>query len=172
MMKLAVILLISIFCIYAGCGKTIDEGTELRRLPVSGVSDVITKNNVSTDNEITKDGGGSIRVKVSGPTTILLFQLGDIKIDEAMLVYRAALRTEDLDGETYLEMWCSFPGKGEYYSRGLDNTMSGTNDWSYVSTAFRLKKGEVPDMVKLNLHVKGTGTVWIDDIRLLEQPLK
>jgi hypothetical protein len=31
--------------------------------------------------------------------------------------------------------------------------------------------GENPDNVKLNFVVNGTGTIWIDDIRLLKGPL-
>jgi hypothetical protein len=37
---------------------------------------------------------------------------------------------------------------------------------------FFLKKGEKPDYVKLNIVINGTGTVWIDDVRLLKAPLQ
>jgi len=37
-------------------------------------------------------------------------------------------------------------------------------------TPFFFKKGENPDNIKLNLIIKGKGTVWIDDIRLLKGP--
>jgi hypothetical protein len=170
--RYGMLMMIVCLCILAGCSATEEKAVEIRRFPVDSASDLITRNNVSTDSEITRDGRGSVRVEVSGPTTVRLYQIGGMEIDEATLVYRGALKTRDLDGETYLEMWCSFPGRGEYYSRGLDHTLSGTNDWTDVSTAFRLKKGEIPDVVKLNLHVKGTGTVWIDDIRLEKGPLK
>jgi hypothetical protein len=162
-------LLASISCGGGGAGG---GGTEIRRLRLAGMADVITKNGVAYDNEITTDGNGSIRVTVNGPATIRIAQLGDIDLENALLVYQASLRTEDLDGETYLEMYCGFDGRGEYWSRGLDHALSGTNDWRTVSTAFKLETGQNPDTVKLNLHVNGTGTVWIDDIRLLERPLR
>jgi len=41
-----------------------------------------------------------------------------------------------------------------------------------MSTPFRLLAGQDPDVVELNLHVSGTGTVWIDEIKLLKRPLK
>jgi hypothetical protein len=50
--------------------------------------------------------------------------------------------------------------------------MSGTNGWTSVETPFFLKKGEKPDNVKLNVVVDGTGTVWIDDIKLMKGPLQ
>jgi hypothetical protein len=39
-----------------------------------------------------------------------------------------------------------------------------------VATPFFLEAGQKPDLIRLNLVVNGTGTVWIDDIRLLRQP--
>jgi hypothetical protein len=77
-----------------------------------------------------------------------------------------------VQGQAYLEMWCRFPGKGEFFSRALQAPLSGTVEWSSQETPFFLKKGEDPDEIKLNLVVNGTGTVWIDDIRLIKGPLR
>ncbi len=63
-----------------------------------------------------------------------------------------------------------FPGKGEFFSRGLQNPISGTTGWVTEETPFFLKKGENPDNVKLNLVINGTGTVWIQDIKLIKAP--
>ncbi|MCH8120599.1 MAG: hypothetical protein IIC00_12845 [Planctomycetes bacterium] len=68
-------------------------------------------------------------------------------------------------------MWCHFPGRGEYFSKGLMNPLTGTTDWTTEEIPFLLKKGQNPDNVKLNLVIDGKGTVWIDDIRLLKGPL-
>ncbi len=68
-------------------------------------------------------------------------------------------------------MGCHFEGKGEFFSRGLDSPLSGTNNWVNVEIPFLLKAGENPDNVKLNIVGEGTGTVWVDDIRLVKRPL-
>lgn len=39
-------------------------------------------------------------------------------------------------------------------------------------TPSSLEKGQYPDNVPLNLLVDGSGTVWIDDVRLLSAPLR
>jgi hypothetical protein len=97
----------------------------------------------------------------------------DIDIENARLIYQARLRTENVKGQVYLEMWCHFPGIGEFFSRGLQTPLTGTTDWITEETQFFLKKGEKPDYVKLNLVIKGKGTAWwIDDIRLLKGPLR
>jgi hypothetical protein len=106
------------------------------------------------------------------PTAVRLFELGDIDVENARLIYQAKVRTEGVEGQVYLEMWCHFPGKGEFFSRGLQTPLTGTTNWTTEETPFFLKKGENPDNVKLNLVINGKGTAWIDDIRVLEAPLQ
>ena len=90
------------------------------------------------------------------------------------MIYQARLRTENLQGKAYLEMWCYFPGGGEYFSKGLYAALIGSTgtSWSIEEIPFILKKGQNPDNVKLNLVIEGRGTVWIDDIRLLKGSLR
>lgn len=147
------------------------EVTELRRFALDNTDGLITQSGVRIDEQISSDGNGSLRIEAMEPTTIRLFETGDIDIENTHLIYQAKVRTENVEGQVYLEMWCHFPGKGEYFSKGLMNPLSGTNDWTSAETLFFLKKGESPDNVKLNLVVDGKGTVWIDDIRLLKGPL-
>ncbi|MCZ6549959.1 MAG: hypothetical protein V3R69_01565 [candidate division NC10 bacterium] len=100
-----------------------------------------------------------------------LFEVGDLTVENARLIYQAKVRTAGVDGQVYLEMWCHFPGKGEFFSRGLETPLTGTTEWTTEETSFFLKKGQKPDYIKLNLVINGTGTAWIDDIRLLKGPL-
>jgi len=86
------------------------------------------------------------------------------------VLYQAKLKTEGLAGRAYLEMWCRLPGQGEAFSRGLDNTVSGTTGWATSQTPFFLKKGEKPDLIRLNLVAEGPGKVFIKDIRLEAAP--
>jgi hypothetical protein len=103
---------------------------------------------------------------------VRLFELGDIDVENARLIYQAKVRTEGVEGQVYLEMWCPFPGKGEFFSQGLQTLLTGTTNWTTEETPFFLKKGENPDNVKLNLVINGKGTAWIDDIRVLKSPLQ
>ena len=83
------------------------------------------------------------------------------------MFYRAKLRTKDFDGQVYLEMLCRFPGLGEAFSRGLDNTLTDTTGWISCETPFILKAGERPDLIRLNVVAHGTGTVELKDVELL-----
>jgi hypothetical protein len=103
--------------------------------------------------------------------TIRLFEVENPGVEQCMVTYRAKLKTENLTEQAYLEMWCRFPGKGEFFSRGLAHTVTGSNDWASYETPFLLKKGEKPDLIKLNLVVKGAGKVWVKDVELLKGPL-
>jgi hypothetical protein len=133
---------------------------------------VITQSGVQIDKEVSSDGNGSLRMTAAEPTVVRLFELGDMHVENARLIYQAKLRTQGVEGQAYLEMWCHFPGKGEFFSRGLQTPLTGTTNWTTEETPFFLKKGENPDNVKLNLVINGKGTAWIDDIRLLKAPLQ
>jgi len=147
------------------------EVTELKRFPLDNTEGIITQSGIQIDKQISSDGNGSLRIDAAKPTTIRLFETGDIDIENARLIYQAHLRTENVEGQVYLEMWCHFDGVGDAFSRGLATPLTGTTDWTTEETPFFLKKGENPDNVKLNLVINGKGTVWIDDIRLLKGPL-
>jgi hypothetical protein len=146
------------------------EATELKRFPLDDMGGLITKTGVEIDKQISSDGNGSLRIEATERTTIRLFETGDMDIENARLIYQAKLRTENIDGQVYLEMWCHLPGLGDFFSRGLDRPLTGSTDWVTEETPFFLKEGENPDNVKLNLVINGKGTVWIDDIRLLKGP--
>lgn len=103
--------------------------------------------------------------------TIRLFEVENPGVEQCVVTYRAKLKTEKLTEQAYLEMWCRLPGKGEFFSRGLANPVTGSNDWASYETPFFLKKGEKPDLIKLNLVLKGAGKVWIKDVELLKGPL-
>jgi len=137
---------------------------------LDGLDEIITRTGVEFDNEISSDGNGSVKISVTEPSVIRLFETGYINIENARLIYEADIKTENVTEEVYLEMWCCFAGKGKFFSRGLDSTATDTEPWKRLRTAFFLKPGESPDNLKLNLVVNGSGTVWVDNIRLLSAP--
>ncbi len=147
------------------------EFRELGRYSMDTLDDLITQTGVKLDESITSDGGGSIKIVSGAPQVIQLFETGDIDAENVRLEYQARLRTKDMRGSVYLEMWCRFPEKGEFFSRSLHKQLHGSTDWTPVETVFFLRPGENPDNVRLNLVVNGVGTVWIDDVVLVTFPL-
>ncbi len=154
------------------CRRPPVEDTLLKSFPLNGLEGIVTRSGVSFDKEISTDGGGSLRIIAREPMTVRLFEVEGLDIENARLIYRARLRTQNVEGQAYLEMWCRLPGRGEFFSRGIKSSLGGTTGWVTEETPFFLKKGQKPDLVKLNLVVKGRGTVWIDDVRLLKAPLR
>jgi hypothetical protein len=156
----------------AACGRASGgKDLELKRFPLDTPGGVIQMSGVEVDRQVKADGAGSLKITVTEPSIIRLFETGPLDADDAALVYRASLRTENAQGNVYLEMWCRFPGKGEFFSRGLDSPLRGSVDWTTLETAFFLKPGDIPDNVKLNVVSEGPGIIWIDDIRLIKRTL-
>ena len=161
----------ALLCI-AGCSKSSDKVIVLQHFPVDDMEGLITQSGVQIDKENSSDGHGSLRIEATEPTTVRLFEVGNFDIDNARLIYKARLRTENVEGRVFLEMLCHFPGKGDFFSRSLQSPLSGTTDWTTEETPFFLQKGDKPDSIKLNLVIDGTGTAWIDDIRLMQGSLQ
>jgi len=92
-------------------------------------------------------------------------------VEQCILTYRAELKAEDLQGRAFLEMWCRLPGRGEFFSKGYKQAVSGTVEWARYEIPFYLKEGQKPDLIKLNFVVEGQGRVWLRNLELLKTPL-
>lgn len=127
------------------------------------------------DTPLTKDavttGHQGWVVETNEKRTVRLFEVANPEAEQCLLAYRASLKCEGLSGRAYLEMWCRLPGRGEFFSKGINQTITGTTDWASYEIPFFLKKGQKPDLIKLNLVVEGKGKVSIKDIQLLKTPL-
>lgn len=169
------ILVILVCVLIAGlkvsCSRTSREALLIKKYSCDSLEGIIHLSGVQIDAQVKNEGKRSLKFNLTEPSVIRLLETGDIEIEESTLVYQAMLRTEGIQGRVYLEMWCHFEGKGEFFSRGLDSPLSGTNDWTSMEIPFFLKAGENPDNVKLNVVCEGAGTFWVDDIRLLKRPL-
>ncbi|MCD6162477.1 MAG: hypothetical protein J7K40_08705 [candidate division Zixibacteria bacterium] len=163
---------IAILALTVSCSEKPAQTIELAQYPISSLEGIITQTGIEFDAQVSSDGNGSIRISCDTSTVIELYRNSAIDIEDARLIYRASMRSENIEGQAYLEMYCGFPGKGEFFSKDLQTPLSGNNDWSTEETFFFLKKGENPDYVKLNVVINGKGTIWIDDIHLLKAPLK
>jgi len=157
--------------VFAACRKKVEPQT-VKEYPLDSIEGVLTRTGVAFDPAVSTDGKGSIRVDAAAPMTVRLYEVKDINVDNARLTYRAKLKTQNVEGKVFLEMWCVFAGKGEYFSRALETFVTGTTDWVTQETPFFLKKGQTPEIVRLNVVVNGKGTVWIDDAKLIKGPLQ
>jgi len=166
----------ALICMLAGlscigsCSSPPKIVSELAHFDLNSLDGVLTESNVSVDSTTSSDGTASLKITAPEPTTVRLFELGDLNVSNAKIVYRAMLRSKSLSGRAYLEMWVHFKDGGEYYSRGLDRPVTGNTKWVTEEIMFILEKGQNPDNVKLNLVIEGKGTVWIDDITILKGP--
>ena len=130
---------------------------------VTTLSKSFTAADPTISKELVQEGGGWL-ADCSEPQTIRLFEVPGSGLDECTVFYRAMLKTEGLKGRAYLEMWLRVPGRGEFFSRGLDNTVTGSTDWASYEVPFFLNKGEKADLIRLNVAVEGTGKIWIKNV--------
>lgn len=140
------------------------KSTELKHFPIDNLNGIIAQSGIQIDKAVSSDGNGSLKIEAPGPIVIPLYNIDDVSVDDTQIIYEAKVKSESLNGQALLEMWCLFKDKGEFFSRGFDSVISGTSDWKTIKTVFILRRGEMPEQIKLNIMINGVGTVWIDDI--------
>lgn len=146
---------------------------QLKHFPLNNMDNVLCKlPGLTIDEKISADKKASLKVKTNEPVVVNLFKTGDLDVEDSKIIYQAKIKTQDFKGKVYLEMWCNFPKLGRYFSRDLATPIKGNTDWVTEETPFFLNKGQNPDDIELNVVIQGTGTVWIDDVKLLKAPLK
>ncbi len=111
-------------------------------------------------------------VEVKSAQTVRLFELEDPDLEQCLVTYRASLRSEDLSGRAFLEMWCRFPGRGEFFSKGFQQSLTGTRDWASYEIPFWLKRGQRPDLIKLCVTLEGSGQLWLRDVQVTRTPFQ
>jgi hypothetical protein len=77
---------------------------ELKHFPLDSLEGVRATKGVAFDSGVSTDGKGSLRVDSDGQLLVPLFEITDVNIDNATLIYQASLQSDKLDGQAYLEM--------------------------------------------------------------------
>jgi hypothetical protein len=144
------------------------DAQELKKLSLDDASSIGLK--IVSDAEVKIEGKASVKITTLWPTTVCLAEVTGLNVDEAKLIFTAKVKT-DLEGGAFLEMWVQVGG-GQYFSKGMNDPVTGKSDWKTIQTPFMLQKGQQPEKVTLNVVINGKGTIWIDDMVLSKEPLK
>ncbi len=152
-----------------GCKPSPDERPEMALYAdgLDSLRSVLTQSGVEIDPAVSVDGRGSLRIDATGERTVV--RIAEVPIDAPglqRLAYRARLRSENVTGRAYLEMWVIVAGKGEFFSRALHSVVAGTSEWSTHEASFFLEDDQEAKLAKLNVVIEGPGTVWVDGATL------
>lgn len=126
------------------------------------------------DPDVSQDGGGSLMV-VTGERggRLRLYRLDEVGPVEGSLLYTGFLKSEDLRGSAFFELWCHPAGGNPAFVRSVPRRVAGTSDWKPQELAFSQPETcHDPASVELNVVIDGAGTVWIDNLRLWDVPVE
>lgn len=151
----------------AASGRPLRAPVQIAHFPLSA-ENVPSGADAVFDPDVSQDGGGSLRV-VTGEQggRLRLYRLDDVGPVEGALLYTGFLKSQDLKGMAFFELWCH-PAEGNpAFVRGLPRRVTGTSDWKPQELSFsRPATCSNPASVELNVVIQGSGTVWIDNLRL------
>jgi len=148
------------------------KAEELKSFRLNTMNGVLAAN-ASIDEAQSADSTskGALRIEAPGTgMTVKLVQTGPLNVDNCILIYRATFRCKELSGRAYLLMTIHFPDGLETMARGSEQAILGSVPWVTEDITFTLEKGKKPDNVTLGLVTEGTGSVWVNDVKLLKRP--
>ena len=163
---------LALFCLAAGAPCPPAGAQQREVAAIDLVAEAKPCYSLTADKANPRLGEASWKLSTAGPVSLCLAQVDKLDLDDCRLILQAQVKCQGLQGRAYLEMWLHFADGGLYFSRGMNSFVKGDSDWRTLSTPFFLKKGQKPLKATLNLAVQGSGTVWVDDLRLIRLPLK
>jgi hypothetical protein len=168
----ALICALAALLVLGSCGKAGKKETVLVSYRLNSLDGVIAQTNVSLDKTVSNDTLASLKIDAPSSMNVPLFEfiVGSNNVEDSKIIYRAALRSEKLSGRAYLLMSVHYPDGMESYSRGFEQALIGTVPWFTEDISSVIEKGKKPDKIKLGVVIEGTGTVWVDDIKVLKAP--
>jgi len=154
----------------AGCNKKGPAApSDIEYFACDSMEKVVTTDLVVFDQGFSEDGKGSLKVTVEQPSTVPLFEVPAPGVENAKYIFKAKVNMKDLLGDASLQMIIHFKNGGEVNAY---QTVKGPGAWTPMEVFGIVQKGQKPDMVRLNLLLSGTGTCWVDDVHLVQQPLQ
>ena len=115
--------------------------------------------------------GQELDVVADAAGAVCLFEVPVDGLEQCTITWRLRISTSQLASLAYAEMWCRIAGNGEFFSRALNQKLRGDNDSVTVELPFYLKKGQQPDLLKLNMVFEGPGSVRLKELEILATPL-
>jgi len=115
--------------------------------------------------------GSELEVTAEQATTVHLFEVPLTDLEQCAIAWRFRISTSGLASPVYAEMWCRIAGMGEFFSRALNQKLHGDNASVSVELPFYMKKGQQPELLKLNLIFEGPGSARLQDLEILATPL-
>jgi hypothetical protein len=172
----ALVLLSGGAVLYMLLGEPQYDDTLIAHFPLDSKADMtrsVIEGPYAIDRAVSSDGNGSLRIDATRKQLVELYRVwGDEEdLSFRQLVYEADVRTEGVEGDVFLVMQAeitSVPG-GSMAVVGRDGAIRGNNDWTTLQVSAGNPGGSHLLGTTLQLHIDGPGTVWIDDVKLIER---
>jgi len=112
------------------------------------------------------------RIDSAENQTVRLFDLQHPEVEQCLLTYLSSRDQEREPERPRISGDVVPPARSRrVLFEGQQQAVSSTTDWAAYEIPFYLRKNQRPDLIKLNIAVEGTGTVWLRNVEILKTPL-
>ncbi len=109
----------------------------------------------------------------SEPRSVTVLVLNQPRVTSSRYALRGQVRSEQMEGTGYLEMWSFLTGGGRYFSRTLAGSgplasLTGTSAWRPFLLPFDANEQGRPERLIVNVVFAGRGTVFLSPLELVQ----
>jgi hypothetical protein len=150
------------------------KGDEIASFRLNTMNGILATANASIDESQSADSTSKGALKIEAPSsmTVKLVQTGPLNVNDVTLIYRATFRSKELSGRAYLLMTVRWADSLETFARGFEQAIIGSVPWVTEDITYNVERKKKVDNVTLGMVIEGTGTVWVNDVKLLKTTLK
>ena len=125
-----------------GCTSKNDT-VQLAHYPLDSIDGIINRSDTILDKNISSDGNGSLQIITNKPTTVRIFELGDIDVENARLIYQAGSAQKALPDRCTWRCGVTFPAKVSFSPGDWNPPCRGTLNGQHRKHLFFSRKVKI-----------------------------
>lgn len=152
------------------CDKKAEPPKQIDFISCDDTERILSSDLVTVDKASAAEGAGCLKMVVDQPTTL---SLAEFKFpgEGAKYTVQFKMRVKDFLGDAYGQMNVNYASGGKQEIKNYQNAIGATSDWVPMELSWVVQKGQKVDSLTLYAILGGSGTVWVDEIRLIRAPL-
>lgn len=152
------------------CDKKAEPPKQIDFFSCDDTERIVSSDLVTIDAGSASEGAGCLKMVVEQPTTVPLVEV-KFPGEGAKYTIQFKMRVKDFLGDAYGQMNVNYASGGKQEVKNYQNAIGATSDWIPMELSWVVQKGQKVDSLTLYAVLGGSGTVWVDEIRVIRAPL-
>lgn len=171
--RIALMLTLVVLALAFGCKKKADPPKQIDSFNCDTPDRLISGDFAAVDGEGAAEGKGCLIMVADQPKTVALFEVKNPGDGGAKFIVQFKMKVQGFLGDAYGQMNVSFDSGGKQEINNRECCALGADsDWIPMTLAWEVKdKSKKVSAISLYAVLNGSGTAWVDDVKVIRAPL-